>query len=144
MAHRMTTASSAINCEWLPHRALEVESLDIVPVLLEQGDKEVDGHKRVLPQFIWVHVDVPDRNAHAENLFQLKLHLASNLGDLGLKVVTVLNECGELARFVQARTQKTWDLRDKDLGCQKGIETLSKLLHELLVFVQLFQVLHAL
>jgi len=86
---------------------------------------------------------MPNGNTHTEDLLQLKLHLATNLCDLILEVVSVLNECGELASFVQARSQKTWDLGDKDLRGHESIEGLCKLLDKLLVLVQLLKVLNA-
>merc|ERR1740117_687054 len=134
----------AVDREWLAHGALHVQSLDIVPVLLQQRNQEVDSHQRILPNLICCHVHMPDGNTHTENLLQLKLHLAADLGDLRFEIVSVLNEGWELASFVQARSQETWDLRDENLRRYKGIEGLGKLLNKLLVLVQLLQVLDAL
>merc|ERR1719217_119683 len=56
----------------------------------------------------------------------------------------MLDQRRELARLVQARTEETRNLRDEDLGCQEAIEGLRKLLHELLVLVELLEVVNAL
>merc|ERR1740121_2082412 len=64
---------SAVDGEGLPHGALQMKSLDVVPILLEQRHEEVDGHQAVLPQFVWVHVHVAHRDAHAGTFFSWNL-----------------------------------------------------------------------
>eukprot|EP00409_Alexandrium_fundyense_P003525 CAMPEP_0185902696 /NCGR_PEP_ID=MMETSP0196C-20130402/1913_1 /TAXON_ID=2932 /ORGANISM="Alexandrium fundyense, Strain CCMP1719" /LENGTH=69 /DNA_ID=CAMNT_0028621591 /DNA_START=78 /DNA_END=284 /DNA_ORIENTATION=- len=56
----------------------------------------------------------------------------------------MLDQRGELTNLVQAWAQQPWDLRDQDLRGQEAVERLRKLLHKLLVLVELLQVVHAL
>mmetsp|Transcript_111 Transcript_111/g.238 ORF Transcript_111/g.238 Transcript_111/m.238 type:complete len:254 (-) Transcript_111:2-763(-) len=135
---------STVDRERLAHGALHVQPLDIVPVLLEQRHKEVDGHKAVLPQFVRGHAHVAHGHSHAEHLLQLELHLAAHLRHLGLKNVGVLHQRRELPRLVQTRAQQPGDLGDEHLRRQEAVEGLGKLLHELLVLVQLLEVFHTL
>merc|ERR1711865_560201 len=136
--------SSAVDHERLAHCALEVQTLDVVPILLEQRDEEVDRRQTVLPQLIRVHANVANGHTHAKHLLQLKLYLAPDIVDLHLKVVSMLNECWELASFVETRTQQPGNLRDEHLRGNEGIKGLCQLLDELLVLVELFQALHTL
>merc|ERR1719272_1395095 len=142
--HQSTAKNSAIDYEWFSHRAFHGEALDVVPILLQQRDKEVNGHERVLPQLVWCHVDVTNSHTHAEHLLELKLHLATNLLDLTLNVITGTQQSGKLASFVKTRAQETRDLWNEGLRCQKGIELLRELLDKLLVLVELLQVLNTL
>ena len=54
------------------HGGLDVEGLDVVPVLLEKGDQEVDGDEDVLPQLGGVHDDVTDDNTETQDLLELE------------------------------------------------------------------------
>merc|ERR1711982_203705 len=55
------------------HGGLDVEALDVLPVLLEQGHKEVHGQADVLHQLIIRHLDVAHGDVQAENLLHLEL-----------------------------------------------------------------------
>lgn len=55
----------------LAHRALEVERLDVLPVLLEERDEEVDRKHGVGEDLLLVHLDVADGDTEAENLLEL-------------------------------------------------------------------------
>eukprot|EP00399_MALV-I-05_sp_L67-4_P000018 gene18-biopygen4 len=52
----------------LAHRGLDVQRLDVVPVLLEKGHQEIDGHQGVLTELVRVHANVADGDAHAQHL----------------------------------------------------------------------------
>ena len=45
----------------------------VLPVLLQQGDEEVDGHLNVLEELLLLHVAVADGHTHAQHLLQLEL-----------------------------------------------------------------------
>lgn len=57
----------------LTHGALDVERVDVLPVLLEEGDQEVDRQHGVGDDLVLGHVDVADSDAQAENLLELPL-----------------------------------------------------------------------
>merc|ERR1719329_861492 len=107
MSINVQAECSTVDGERLAHGALHVQPLDVVPVLLEQGDEEVDGHERVLPQLIWGHIDMSNCHSQAQNLLQLELDVAANLCNLVLKVIICCQERWEFTGLVQARAQKT-------------------------------------
>ena len=57
----------------LAHGGLEVERLDVLPVLLEEGDQEVDGQHGVGEDLLSAHLYVANCTPHAENLLELEL-----------------------------------------------------------------------
>lgn len=74
--------SSTVELEWLSHGGLNVDTLKIVPSLLEEGNQEVDSHKNVLSDFILSHLFVTDGDVHAGNLLKLELNAGSSIIDL--------------------------------------------------------------
>ena len=90
------TRNSLIDSSGLAHGGLDVESLDVLPVLLEEGDQEVDGHGEVVDELIVVHVDVTDGNVEAEDLLHLELDGSLDFVDLGLHRFAVRQHGGEL------------------------------------------------
>lgn len=61
------------------HGALDVESSNILPMLLQQRNKEIDGELDVLLDLLWGHADVGDGEGNAGNLLQLELDGALQL-----------------------------------------------------------------
>jgi len=119
-----------------------VEGLDVLPVLLEQGDQEVDAKHDVTQDLVFSHLDVADGDTQAENLLELELDGRTDLGDLAVKVLIVRDGGGELASLGETGTKETGDLLDQNFGGQEGIIFLSKLLNELLVLVQFFKIIN--
>jgi len=124
----------------LAHGGLDVERTDVLPVLLQQGDEEVDGKHNVAEQFFVFHVDVTDGHTEAEHLLQLELDGGADFVDLGNQVVGVGDWSRELASLVETWTQQTWNLLDKSFGSNESIVLLGQLLNKLLVLVELLQV----
>jgi hypothetical protein len=101
----------------LAHRGLDVQALHVLPVLLEERDKEVDAcrsandqmlvvmegekHKHtqhdVTEDLIVSHLDVTNSNTEAEDLLELELDGRADLVELLLEVLGVRDGCGELA-----------------------------------------------
>ena len=50
-----------------------MDSLEIVPSLLEERGQEVDAHKDVLSELLLSHVLVADGDGHAGDLLKLEL-----------------------------------------------------------------------
>ena len=78
------------------HGRLDVQGLHVLPVLLQQGDEEVHGEMDVLDELLLSHPDVADSHREAEDLLHLKLDGGLQVGDLGLQVVAVGHQGGEL------------------------------------------------
>ena len=55
------------------HGGLDVGGLQVLPVLLQQGNQEVQGDDGVLADILDGHLDVADGAAHAQDLLQLVL-----------------------------------------------------------------------
>jgi len=121
-----------------------MEGLDVVPVLLEEGDQEIDGHHAVLTELITGHANIADGDTHAQDLLELELDVGFHVVALLLDVVVVGDQGGELTGLVQAGAQQTRNLRDEDLGGQEGVVLEGKLLDELLVLVELLEILNGL
>ena len=126
----------------LAHGGLEVDSLDVLPVLLEEGHEEVDGNVDVGEELLLGHLDVADGNAEAKGLLELELDGGLDLVDLLSHLVLSSDDAGELARLVEAGAQKTGDHLDEGLGGKESVVLLGELLDKLLVLVELLEVLH--
>ena len=50
------------------HRGLDGDGTDVLPVLLEQGDQEVDGLVSVLDDLVLGHADVADGDNKRQDL----------------------------------------------------------------------------
>lgn len=125
----------------LAHGGLEVERLNVLPLLLEEGDEEVDGQHGVGHNLVLVHVDVTDGDSETEDLLKLELDGALDLGDLLAEVVRVGDGGGELTGLGETGAEQTGDLLDQGLGSEESIVLLGELLDELLVLVELLQIL---
>ena len=73
-----------------------METLHVLPVLLQQGDEEVHGEMDVLDELLLSHPDVADSHGEAEDLLHLELDGGLQVGDLGLQVVAVGHQRGKL------------------------------------------------
>ncbi len=126
----------------LAHGGLDVERLDVLPLLLEEGDQEVDGKHDVGEELVIAHLDVADGDTEAENLLKLELDGALDIGNLLLEILVVRNGSRELTGLGKTGTQQTRDLLDQSFGSKESIVLLGELLNELLVLVELLQVLN--
>jgi len=125
----------------LAHGGLDVERLDVLPVLLEERYEEIDAQHDVGEDLILGHLDVADSNTQAKNLLELELDRRLNFDDLVAKILSVTDGGGELAGLGQAGTEETRNLLDERLGRQESIILLGELLDKLLVLVELLQVI---
>jgi hypothetical protein len=85
---------------WLAHGGLDMEGLDVLPVLLEEGDKEVDayisphvnmhtrerGERRtkhnVCEDLVIIHLNMANRDTKTKDLFELELYGRAYFDDL--------------------------------------------------------------
>lgn len=129
------------------HSALDVEGLDVLPSLLQEGDEEVDCHLNVDGQFLWLQSDVTDGNTDAKNLLQLELDSALEIVDLLFDVFGVGEQDWELVCLVQMWSEQTWNLTNDGFGSQKAVVLVCELLDGLLLLVllhvsELFEFVH--
>ena len=121
------------------HGGLEVEGLDVLPVLLEEGDEEVDGGLGVDEDLLLGLLDVADSDGEAEHLLELELHLGADGVHLVLEGLVVGAEGGELTSLVETGAEETGNLLDDGLGGEEVVVLLRELLDELLVLVELLE-----
>ena len=116
------------------HSRLDVEGLDVLPVLLQQGDQEIDAQVQVLYELIVRHTYVSDGNIQAKDLFHLELDGGFDVVDFANHVVLVGQHSWEFTSLVQTWAQKTWDLFDQGFRSKESIVLLGKLLDQFLEF----------
>lgn len=125
----------------LSHSRLDVESADVLPALLEEGNQKVDGQNDVSTELLVLHANVSDGDTEAENLLKLELNGGLELNELGLElglatrsergreengttnldVLLVGQGGGEHTHLVELGTQQTRDLTDEGLRSQETI-----------------------
>merc|ERR1719300_1024940 len=123
------------------HGGLDVETLDVLPVLLQQGDQEVHGQVNVLDQFFLSHANVANSNTEAQDLLHLELDGGLQIQSLLFQVVIVGDQSWEFTSLVQSWTQQSRDLLDEGIRGKESIIGSCELLNLLLVLVQLLQVI---
>lgn len=125
----------------LAHGALDVEGANVLPVLLQQGDQEVNGKNDVLEELIGGHGNVSNGNTEAEHLLKLELDGGADFLDFGQDVISVVDDSGELADLVKSRSQNTGNNLDQAFRGQESIILLGEHLDLLLVLVELLQII---
>jgi len=147
-----TTANRLVETDRLAHGGLDVEGLDVLPVLLEERDKEVDREHDVRENLVIVHVDMANGDTQAENLLELELDGGADLSELVAQVLAVRDGGGELAGWREGKqmqalmkmrrtlgetgTKETGDLLDESLRGEESVVLLGELLDKLLVLVE--------
>lgn len=124
------------------HGRLQVQDLDVLPVLLQQRHQKVDRQVDVADQLSLIHLHVTDCGVQAQHLLHLELDGGADLQHLVLQGVVGTNQGWELAGTVEAWSEQTWDLLDQGVRGQEGVVAASQLLHQLLVLVELLQVIN--
>jgi len=119
-----------------------VQGLDVLPVLLEQGNEEVDAQHDVSENLVVVHLDMANSNTQAQNLLKLELDGRAHLSQLVREVLGVRDGGRELSSLGETGTKETRDLLDESFGGKESIILLSELLDELLVLVELLQIVN--
>jgi hypothetical protein len=126
----------------LAHGRLEVSRLEVLPVLLQQGDEEVDRQRRVLAELVGLHVDVANADAEGERLLELELDCGADVVGLLGEVVAEGDRRRELVEAVHVRADDTGDGLDDRLRRQERVVAVAHLLNELLVLVEFLEVFH--
>ena len=124
------------------HRGLDVQGLNVLPVLLQQGDKEVDRHRDVGEDLLLSLGNGANSDTNAQDLLQLELDSTGGLIDLSLHVLILAEQSGELTSLVQTGAQNTGNLTDDGIRGKEEVVLLGQLLDELLVLVELLESLN--
>lgn len=118
-----------------------MDGLKVVPLLLQEGGKEVEGHDNVLSELIIGHLLVTGSNVEAGDLLELPLDGSLNVVDLLLEWVVVSNWLREHTNSVKDWTEDNWDLLDKSISGEEEGVFLGPLLDLLLILVEFLQVI---
>ena len=113
LTRRAGTARLLEEAEGGTHGGLEVQGLHVLPVLLEEGDEEVDGGLGVDEDLLLGLLDVADGDGEAEHLLELELHLGADGVHLVLEGLVVGAEGGELTGLVETCLLYTSDAADE-------------------------------
>ena len=127
------------NSDGFAHGGLDVDTLDVVPLLLEEGSKEIEGHNEVLSQFFVGHLFVSGGDVKAGDLLQLPLDGSSHIIDLLLELLVMGDWSWESSNSVKDWSKNGWDLLDEGVGSEEEGEFLGPLLDKLLVLVELLE-----
>ena len=109
----------------LAHRRLDVQRLDVLPVLLQQRDEEVDGQHDVGHKLVLSHLNVANGNTETQHLLELELDGGLDLVHTLLEVVRVRHGRRELARLRETGAEQTRDLLDESLRGQESVVLLN-------------------
>ena len=74
-----------------------MQRLDVLPVLLEQRHQEVHGQVDVLGQLLLRHLHIAHGYVQAKNLLHLELYGRLEVQNLGVQIISVGDQGGELA-----------------------------------------------
>ena len=118
-----------------------MDGLKVVPLLLQEGGKEVEGHDNVLSELIIGHLLVTGSNVEAGDLLELPLDGSLNVVDLLLEWFVVSNWLREHTNSVKDWTEDNWDLLDKSISGEEEGVFLGPRLDLLLILVEFLQVI---
>ena len=98
------------------HSLLDLDGLKIVPILLQEGGKEVECHDNVLSKLLIGHALVTGGTVEAGDLLELPLDGTSHVIDLLGKWLVVSTWLWEHTNSVKNWTKDDWDLLDKSIS----------------------------
>ena len=134
------TENNLVKSDCWSHGGFDVERPDVLPLFLQQGNQEIDGHVDVLDQLIVVHLDITYGNSQTKDFLHLEFDGSFHLFDFANHIVSLSQDTWKLTGFVQTWSQQSWNLSDQCIGGQESIVLLGKFLDKLLILVEFFQI----
>jgi len=116
-----------------------VDTLDVVPSLLEEGDQEIEGHHDVFAELELSHLFVTDAGSEASDLLELELDGRTGITNGLGKGLLVSHGGGELTDTVKNGTNNGGNLLEDGIGSHEQSVLLGPLLDDLLVLVELLE-----
>lgn len=124
------------------HGRLDVDDLDVLPLLLQKGDQEVAGEHDIALQLILAQLDVTDGHSQTEHLLHLELDGVQKGVDLLLRILAVGDHGGELTSSVETGSHQTRKLLNQSIRSEESVVLLGQLADELLVLVEVGDLIH--
>ena len=126
-------APRATRLERRPHRALHVQHLDVLPVLLQQRREEIARELNVERNVRLRHLDVADGDIEAHHFLHLEFDGRAHRVDLVLQIRAAVDQRREFAGLGEARAEQARNLLDERVRREEGVVLLGELLDDLLV-----------
>merc|ERR1740131_621604 len=82
------------------HGGLDVQRLNVLPMLLQQAYQEIHGKVNIGHQLVLCHGDVAHSHGETQHLLHLELDGGLQVCNLLVKIVTVGHQGGELASLI--------------------------------------------
>jgi len=139
--HQVVREYCLVDALGLAHGGLDVEGLDVLPVLLEEGDEEVDGNLDVSVNLVLGHLNVGHSDTEGKDLLELELDGTTDGVDLLVGVLGVLEEGWELTELVHGRSEETRNLLHDGGRGKEEVVAVGELLDLLLVLVERLETL---
>jgi len=118
------------------HGRLQVDAVDVLPVLLQERSQKVTCQLGVLLDLVEGHAGVADSNVQGQHLLHLELDGGADFLSLLLHAFAGGDDGGEFTSLVKSRSQKTRDLLDQGVGREVLVVLLGPLFDDLLVLVE--------
>lgn len=116
-----------------------MDSLEVLPSLLEEGDQEVEAHHEVGNELFVSHVLTSSADTHVGDLSELELNGTSDVLNLEGERGVLVDHGGEHLNSVKNGTNNDGDLLKDGVGGDEEGVLLGPLLDELLVLVELLE-----
>ena len=123
------------------HSRLDVNRLDVVPALFEEGSEEIEGHHDVGLELFISHIDVTDGGGHAGDLLKLELNGGTGVHDLHVEGLVVGDNGGESLDSGEDGSDDDGHLLQDGVGSEEESVLLGPLLDSLLVLVELLKLI---
>ena len=116
-----------------------MNSLEVLPSLLEEGDQEVEAHHEVGDELFVSHILTSGADTHVGDLSELELDGTTDVLDLENDGGVLVDHGGEHLNSVKNGSNNDGDLLEDGVGGNEEIVLLGPLLDELLVLVELLE-----
>jgi hypothetical protein len=113
-----------------------VESADVLPSLLHEGDEEVDGHGEVLPDVVLASLNSSDGSAEAGGLLGLELDGVLELVNFSGDLLALSQSDGEEAHLDEDVSEELGGLLGDGIAGEQDVVLLGPLLDFVLVLVK--------
>lgn len=123
----------------LTHGGLNVDSLEVLPSLLEEGDQEVEAHHEVGDELFVSHILTSGADTHVGDLSELELDGTTDVLDLENDGRVLVDHSGEHLNSVKNGSNDDGDLLEDGVGGNEEGVLLGPLLDEFLVLVELLE-----